>query len=285
MRALAEFIMRGRMQAIVVSVLALSTALFAWLGVAGVALVVLRKGLREGFFLFAWALLPAAVIAQVGMDIGPLATLLLGVAGATVLRLSVSWPYSLVAMTVLALLLSALLLLVGNSYLEYIQSLLKPVFEDMAARQPQANLQVPSATMLAGMLGLSFATVAVFCLLLARGWQSQLYNPGGMSQEMYRLRMLPWQVLLLGAAALLALQAGADYRLWSLLCALPLTVAGFALIHGAVALKKMSGGWLFLAYLLWLLSDGFKLLVIVLASLDSVMDFRGRLQAQRPEQK
>ena len=283
MRALAEFVMRGRLQALMVAVLSLATALFAWLGVAAVALVVLRKGVREGGYLFLWAVLPAAVIAKAGMDIGPLATLTVGVLGAVVLRLTVSWPLSLMTMTAAGLLLSAALVTVGESYLVYIQSLLKPVFEQMAAQQPPRVMPLPSATLLAGMLGLSFATVAVFCLLLARGWQSQLYNPGGMGEEFYRLRLSPWQVVILVVATVLAFQAGSDYRLWALLCALPLTVAGFALFHGAIALNKSPGGWLVLVYLLWLLSDWFKLLVIVLASLDSVMNFRGRLQAQRPE--
>jgi hypothetical protein len=283
MRALAEFIMRGRLQALMVAVLSLATALFAWIGVAAVALVFLRKGVREGGYLFLWAVLPAAVIAKVGMDIGPLATLTVGVLGAVVLRLTVSWSLSLMTMTAAGLLLSAALLTVGESYLVYIQSLLKPVFEQMATQQPSRAMPLPSATLLAGMLGLSFATVAVFCLLLARSWQSQLYNPGGMGEEFYRLRLSSWQVVILVVASLLAFQAGSDYRLWALLCALPLTVAGFALFHGAIALNKSPGGWLVLVYVLWLMSDWFKLLVMILASLDSILNFRGRLQAQRPE--
>jgi hypothetical protein len=286
MRALAEFIMRGRMQAVMVVVISLATALFAWIGVATVALVFLRKGLREGGFVLLWAILPAAVIAKVGMDIGPMATLVAGALGAIALRLTVSWPLSLMTITLSALLLSVLLVTVGDSYLIYIQDLLKPMFAQMSAKQPANEaLVVPSATLLAGMLGLSFATVAVCCVLLARGWQSQLYNPGGMRQEMYGLRLPTWQVVLLIVSAAIALQAGSDYRLWALLCVLPLTVAGFALFHGLVGLSKRPTALLFLVYGLWLLSDWFKLLVIVLASLDSVMNFRGRLlESQRSDQ-
>lgn len=284
MRALAEFIMRGRMQAVMVAVISLSTALFAWLGVAAVALVFLRKGLREGGFVLLWTVLPAAVIAKVGMDIGPLATLIVGALGAMVLRFTVSWQLSLMAMTLLALLLSVLLLTIGESYLTYLQDLIKPVFEQMAAQQSSGTkqvLEIPSAVLLAGMLGLSFATVSVFCLLLARNWQSSLYNPGGMSQELHGLRLPPWQVLMWVIAAGLAFQAGSDYRMWALLCALPLTVAGFALCHGVAALRKQPTSWLILIYVLWMLSGWFKLLIIVLACLDSVVDFRGRLKASQ----
>jgi hypothetical protein len=283
MRALAEFIMRGRMQAVAVAIISFATALFAWLGVAAVALVFLRKGLREGGYLLFWAVLPAAVIAKVGMDIGPLVTLLIGVLGAVVLRLTVSWPLSLMAMMFGALLLTALLPVMGEGYLTYIQGVLKPAFEQMAAKQPEQNIAVPSLTMLAGMLGVSFATVAVLCLLLARGWQSQLYHPGGLREEMHGLRLAPWQVLVCIVATGVAFQAGADYRLWALLCALPLTVAGFALCHGMVALNKLSAAWLVMLYVMWMLSDWFKLLVIAMASLDSVLNFRARWSSQRPE--
>ena len=74
MRALAEFIMRGRTQAVAVSVLAVGTVFFAWIGAAAVALVTLRKGSTQGVYLLAWTLLPAAVIALQGSDLGPLTT-------------------------------------------------------------------------------------------------------------------------------------------------------------------------------------------------------------------
>ncbi|MBU0537243.1 MAG: hypothetical protein KKG73_02245, partial [Gammaproteobacteria bacterium] len=63
MRALAEFIMKGRLQAVAVAGLGVGTLVFAWVGVAAAILVLLRKGLAEGAYVVFWALLPAIAVA------------------------------------------------------------------------------------------------------------------------------------------------------------------------------------------------------------------------------
>ena len=50
MRALAEYVMRGRREALLVSTMAVVLPMFFWLGAAVVGLVTLRKGVREGAF-------------------------------------------------------------------------------------------------------------------------------------------------------------------------------------------------------------------------------------------
>ena len=59
MRPLAEFIMRGRMQAALVVVGATALPLLFWLGAAAGALVLLRRGLSDALGVVAWGLLPA----------------------------------------------------------------------------------------------------------------------------------------------------------------------------------------------------------------------------------
>ncbi len=59
MRALAQYVMRGRMQAVIVAAVATGSVLFAWLGAAVVALVTLRKGTNQGLYVLFWALLPS----------------------------------------------------------------------------------------------------------------------------------------------------------------------------------------------------------------------------------
>jgi hypothetical protein len=90
MRALAEYVMRGRREATLVSTMAVVLPMFFWLGAAVVGLVTLRKGVREGAFVMLWALLPAAVVAYFG-EIMPVAALLGITVVAGVLRLTVSW--------------------------------------------------------------------------------------------------------------------------------------------------------------------------------------------------
>ena len=59
MRALAEFLMRGPKQAVIVAVIAAALPLMFWLSAAVLTLVTLRKGVGEGVNVLVWALLPA----------------------------------------------------------------------------------------------------------------------------------------------------------------------------------------------------------------------------------
>ena len=59
MRRLAEFIMRGRVQAIVVMVFAAVVPMMFWLSAAAASLVLLRRGLNNSLSLIIWAVLPA----------------------------------------------------------------------------------------------------------------------------------------------------------------------------------------------------------------------------------
>jgi hypothetical protein len=90
MRGLAEFIMRGRWQALAVAVLGAGSLLFGWLSAAAVALVTLRKGVTDGSWLVLWALLPALLAGWISGDIGSIILLLGTYLLAVVLRVTVS---------------------------------------------------------------------------------------------------------------------------------------------------------------------------------------------------
>lgn len=59
MRAIAEFIMRGRMQATLVVAAAAALPLLFWLSAAASALVLLRRGMQDAVTIVVWAVLPA----------------------------------------------------------------------------------------------------------------------------------------------------------------------------------------------------------------------------------
>ena len=69
MRGLAEFIMRGRWQALAVAVLGSGSLLFGWISAAAIALVTLRKGTASGGWLVLWAMLPAAIVAAMSLSL------------------------------------------------------------------------------------------------------------------------------------------------------------------------------------------------------------------------
>ena len=102
MRKLAQYAMRGTKQATIVAVLFAIIPVLFWISAALVALVILRKGYRDGAQVFMWSLLPAIAWWSNG-DPTPALTLI-GAAGlASVLRYSASWAYVLVASLVAAI--------------------------------------------------------------------------------------------------------------------------------------------------------------------------------------
>src|SRR5690349_10495447 len=91
MRAIAEFIMRGRVQATLVVAGCAALPLLYWLGAAAVGLVLLRRGLRDALGVLALGLLPALLWWLYAADPRAVMVLLGTSALALVLRASESW--------------------------------------------------------------------------------------------------------------------------------------------------------------------------------------------------
>lgn len=282
MRALAEFVMRGRGQAILVAVVAIVVPFFSWVGAATVGLVALRRGAKEGLLVLGWSVLAALVVLLWRGDVGPMAVLLGTAATCLVLRWTVSWPYALITAVAVGVLGGVLMHTVGGAYVKQLLALLNQLFDQLREQMPAQQAQELgklSALQLSGFLGFRATCAAVVATLLARWWQAMLYNPGGFRTEFHRLRLpLPVAVGLLACAALLV-AAGSVYRIWALSFATPFVVAGFALVHGLVGLKGWGRGPLVALYVAWLLL--WELVTIglfVAALIDSGVDFRGRLR-------
>src|SRR5690606_20902856 len=109
---------------------------------------------------------------------------------------------------------------------------------------------------------------SVLCLLLARYWQAALYNPGGFGVEFRALRYPAGVTTLLVAVAVGLIVFGLQLRTWSMICVIPLTFAGLALIHARVAVRGGGSTWLVIFYIAWLIFDLVKLLVVLAAVAD-----------------
>ncbi|GAB3372755.1 hypothetical protein GCM10027567_08620 [Spongiibacter taiwanensis] len=276
MRALAEFIMKGRFQAVAVSGLGIGTLMFAWVGAAAAALVMLRKGLAEGAYVVFWALLPAIAVAYVGNDIGPL-TMLLGTAvSAQVLREQRSWAAAILAAVGMGLLTALLLLHFGSAYLQSLLALVQPIMDDLRS-QTQGQLPTLGEGDVAAAIGGSTMLWSVLAVMLARWWQAMLYNPGGFREEMWALRLPSVASLILVVLLLLLRAAGEDYRFWGVICMLPFVIAGLALVHGVIGKRQMGRVWLVGFYVALALLTPLWALLVLVAILDSWIDFRKRL--------
>lgn len=282
MRALAEFIMRGRMQAGLVVVGSAALPLLFWLSAAAGSLVLLRRGLGDTFGIVALALLPAAAWWYFGEPRTLL--LLLGTLGlAQLLRSSVSWRLVLMGSVLAGLAYALVLGEVFRTPIEAmageLQKLMPQVLQSARplSADEQARLGALLVPVLTGLLAALLQIVSLLALVLGRYWQSLLYNPGGFADEFRALRLPALWAFALLAGLLLAPNLGAQMAMLAPLCSVPLFFAGIALIHGLVAQGRLGRFWLVGLYVTLLLFMQLTYpLLMVLAIVDSLIDFRGR---------
>lgn len=280
MRGLAEFIMRGRWQALAVVVLGAGSLLFGWLSAAAVALVTLRKGVADGAWLVFWALLPAVLAAWMSGDIGSVVLLVGTFALAVVLRLTVSLALAVLASVALGAVGGSALMLLSGEFLEQLvvifSDLIGNVETNLAANGEAITLDRPTSGQVAGILAAGNAVTAVLSLLLARYWQAALYNPGGFKAEFHKLRLPVAATLVLGGVAVVFWLQAPWISGWAMVWAVPLMFAGFALVHAWVAATHRGNGSLAMFYVMWLFFDPVKGLLMGLVMADALLDFRRR---------
>lgn len=285
MLGLASYVMRGRLQALTVviavacSTLVLSTTL-CWISAAVVALVTLRKGIEEGAWVLLWALLPAGLLLFSTGDSGPLAMLLGSSILAVVLRSTVNLSATILLSVAIGGLTGGALLLFSGPLLEqlvgYVSQFLGSMEEQLSQDGNTVSFPVPTALLIAGMLGLANAVSSVLCLLLARYWQATLYNPGGFGVEFKALFLPPARTAMLVLPALGIVALGRDYQTWAMIFLVPLSFAGLALVHARADVRKRGVGWLMAFYLAYFILDPVKLVVVIAAIADSWIGFRQR---------
>ncbi|WP_303901001.1 DUF2232 domain-containing protein [Thiohalomonas denitrificans] len=292
MKLLAAYIMRGRMQAILVTTVAAMLSLllppFSYFSGAAVGLVTLRTGPGSGLTVFAGSLLAVGLLAAVILQ-QPLIA-----AGFAI----VLWLPVLVLATVLqrtvslsrTVALSGLFggLLVLGAYL---------AFDDPASwwmetyRQllAQAGTEAPGPDMepvlrevagiMTGAVAAALTLSTLGALFIARWWQALLYNPGGFREEFHRLavgRPLTLVALvLIGAAVVLGDPAAAMAAELLVVIMLLFLIHGLAVVHGLVAGVRASVGWLVAVYLLLLLAlPQTAVTLAVLGMVDNWFGFR-----------
>lgn len=284
MRVIAEYAMRGRREALTVSVLGSALPLLYWLSAAVISLVVLRKGSYEGSIILLWASLPALIWLVVGRDPTPLIALTGTVLLAYILRVTVSWIYTL-SVSILLGIVSGWMFQVALP--EIVAMLVSLTVELMQETRPQLiqdmdQLELWSQRWWIGILGAWQVYFMLACLMLARWWQSALYNPGGFSKEFHQLRLPPGMTLALLALMVVCINLVNPYLAgWIPVLTIPLVVASIALIHWLVARSNLGRNWLIVFYLFLFLFLQFVYPVLLLVALiDSWIDVRRRVSGR-----
>jgi len=284
MRSLADFIMRGRVQATLVVVACAAMPLLFWLSAAAGCLVYLRRGMKDASGVLLWALLPALVWWYFG-EPRTLMVLLGTLVLAAQLRSSESWNRVLLVSIALGLVYGVVLGVVFQVPIEAMAQQLEKLlprllqgFYQQLSVEEQARLAALIAPVLTGLIAALLQAVSVLALILGRYWQAVLYNPGGFGREFRAIRIPLWPALMLLACMLVGPNFGPQIAMLTPLCSVPLVFAGLALMHGLVVRGKLGKFWLVGLYVtLLLFMQLIYPLLVVLAIVDSLIDFRGRL--------
>jgi hypothetical protein len=287
----ASYVMRGRRQAVIVGLLFTLIPLFGWVSNAIVALVTLRKGAKEGAIILLWVILPAVVVASLGNRL----IILYGIIGgslftyvlALILRQTQSWKTVLTVTLLIGL--SAVLLV--HLWIPNISLVWSDQFEHYAALVKNQFNVVVNTTQLqffskfATGFQVAFISLSVLInLMLARGLQSMLYNPGQLRPELENIRLNVWELLVflvIFTLSLLRIVLAQDVLP---VVALIFVLAGLSVFHAVADLRNLAKKWIFLFYVLLVVFFPYVAAALIgFAIVDSVANLRYRLQRNTPK--
>ena len=272
MRGLAEFVMKGRKQAIMAVLLLGLIPIVNFLSPVVIGLVVLRKGLIEATQVLVWAIFPIGGWAIAG-DPVPL-IMLLGITGlAGLLRALESWEFTLLGAIAVGVCVEVYLRL-QPAVLDLIFLQMQPYFDANGIQGEQLD---SLRNVMTSFMGAVYMLLAIVLLMLSRWMQAAVFNPGGFQKEFHELRVGQKVALLLVGSMMLANFGILIPQSWMLYLVLPLMFSGLALVHAVVAAKKLSSLWLAVLYAIIVLPL-ITNIIVLLALLDSWYDFRTRLQ-------
>ena len=284
MRGLAEFIMRGRWQALAVAVLGSVLVVAAPISAAAIALVTMAQGSRDGTWVALWSLLPALLLGWVSGDYGTGFLLLSVFVGALVLAQTLSLSLALLAIVPVSAVGGVLLLTFNSAFLEAMLAMLDTFIAALQAESPESGESLsalrPTVTQVAGLMATGNALMASLSLLLGRYWQAVLFKPGAFGEEFRAFKLPSVLTALLVLLAMLGALNGGEAAAWSALAGIPVTLAGFALFHHIAKRQQLGGAALTVGYALWIIVDGLKVGVLLAVLLDAFLDLGRRARSK-----
>lgn len=278
MRALAEYVMRTRYHALIVSAMCIVSVVLYWLGAAIIALTTFKQGVKEGAKVWFWSLLPAGLIAVEGNDPTALLAVTVTFAAAVAIKNSVSWAYALVGSVALISLVVAGSAMADLAWLNALLGHLNSVVIEMNASfaRSGSEMVLPEYTkaFVAVTLSGSACFATAICLLLGRSMHAALDKPGAFGEE-FRAFQFPAHlasVVIVVSLALFVL--GGEHSYWMYVAGMPLFFSGLSCVH-AVAHRQQRRGLLVSLYLFVVLVNPVAFIMIMaLGFIDSLMDLR-----------
>ncbi len=297
MKWLAGFVMRGRAQAVLVTV---AFAVFSiviqplvYLSGAAVALVTLRLGAGPGLFVTAAA--SAVVAGLAALSIGNPAYALAFIVGVwapvwvlgIVLRATINLPVTVLTGAGLALAAVLGMHAMFGDPARFWMQVLDVFLQDAAMTGQMAEFKDMLARSMTAMLAMAWLFGMYISLLMGRWWQAMLYNPGGFKEEFLALHIGKWPAWAVVGLSIWAMVDKGDMGSLptdlAVVSLAPFALAGISFIHAWVEYKNHSAWWLLLIYLpaLFLLPQVVFTLALVGLS-DSWVDWRSRWRRSEP---
>lgn len=296
MRLLAEFILRGRVQAVAIAFLGVMVFL-PLLSHAAIGLVTLRRGYYDGLLVLFAAFAANFVLLMLGTNSesqqlfalgAPLVTFI----GALMLRSTVSWPLTVLTVMAASAVAAALMVMVHPVIAEELSAVAGELLNAIAEKNTDAENPVSEELRLmlgdfslvktAGLFAFFIVWTATVSLFLARWLQSLLFNPGGFQQEFHHFRLNTPVTLGSVVAALLLEFQGFEFAFWASVCLTPLMMAGLSLVH--YMLKRSGFGYAGVVAFYGLLVIAPPLVIlatIMFGASDTWVNYRNRFQFKR----
>lgn len=307
MKMLASYVMRGYSQALLVvvgfAVLSLVLPPLSIISGAAVALVTLRLGSQRGAATMAGATALVALLATLSLGSALPALMFLAalwlplwIAG-WVLRASRSLAMASAVIGFLGLAGVLAMHLVMGDMSAWWRQVLLTIFEPamqaggpLADRETVMGILDSIARFMTGIMAAGVVLNALTCLLLARGWQASLYNPGGFRNEFYELRLgrgMGGLTLAIAGLFLLPLEALSPAAGDMMIVVLSLyLLQGMAIAHAIVAMRKLHIAWLVGLYVMVFFALPQLMAVVAMIGLaDTWLDLRRRLAGQTGQQQ
>ncbi|MEY4768102.1 MAG: hypothetical protein RL637_741 [Pseudomonadota bacterium] len=299
MKSLATFIMRGRSQAMMVaSSLVLLSLLFPPMNIvssAAIGLVTLRLGATEGSYLVIGSTVAAAVLATLIIGNAELALSYALVfwlpiwLSAICLRITRQLSLVIEILVVLTAALLAILLIIYPEIFNFWQYWLNPLLEPLLKQwypqftvtQIQQQLQWFYRFILTGLVAQTYLFTLACGLLLARGWQALLYNPGGFKVEYLALR---GKVAVAIVTLLMLMIASTTSGLWQEISSNSLVILsawyvliGTAIVHQWLTRLAFAQFSIPLLYITLLLIPHLGLAIAMIGLIDTQLNLRSKI--------
>ena len=294
MRALASYLMRGPIQAILVtvvgSVLSLILLPFSHLSGAAIGLVTLRQGIKQGAIVLAGALLATSVLAMIaqGQPTYALGFALVMWLPMLVLAAVLRSVRSLARTFIVSLSFGWIVIIATFIVLDepgvwwyetVVGPMFEPVFEQSAVDDEQRVVMQQYleeyAEKMTGYLAVFIMYFHIFTLIIARWWQSMLYNPGGFKTEFQSLKFgrgLAYALPVLGLVTIMKIDTlSVIAGHFALVVFALFVIQGLSVAHSVVEKLKNRTPWLVATYVLIFF---FWHIVALAGMIDNWMDLR-----------